>query len=54
MQLFENISMMLSQHGPLIKKYYSATYPLALSYVISKIKEKSIYKLELLLTPFMI
>jgi len=40
MQLFENISMMLSQHGPLIKKYYSATYPLALSYVISKIQRE--------------
>ena len=40
MQLFENISMMLSQHGPLIKRYYSETYPLALSYVISKIQRE--------------
>ncbi|RCK66702.1 Conserved oligomeric Golgi complex subunit 4 [Candida viswanathii] len=40
MQLFESISMMLSQHGPLIKKYYSETYPLALSYVINKIQRE--------------
>lgn len=40
MQLFESISMMLSQHGPLIKRYYSETYPLALSYVINKIQRE--------------
>ncbi|KAK6204845.1 COG4 transport protein-domain-containing protein [Scheffersomyces amazonensis] len=40
MQLFENISMMLSQHGPLIKRYYSSTYPSALNYVITKIQRE--------------
>ncbi|CAI5756453.1 unnamed protein product [Candida verbasci] len=40
MQLFENISMMISQHGPLIKKYYSETYPTALNYVINKIQKE--------------
>ncbi|EMG50659.1 Golgi transport complex subunit, putative [Candida maltosa Xu316] len=40
LQLFESISMMLSQHGPLIKKYYSDTYPSALSYVINKIQRE--------------
>ncbi|KAG7663918.1 COG4 [[Candida] subhashii] len=40
MQLFESISMMLSQHGPLIKRYYSSTYPGALSYVITKIQRE--------------
>lgn len=39
-QLFESISMMLSQHGPLIKRYYSSTYPNALNYVISRIQNE--------------
>ncbi|EGW33385.1 uncharacterized protein SPAPADRAFT_71236 [Spathaspora passalidarum NRRL Y-27907] len=38
-QLFESISMMLSQHGPLIKRYYSE-YPNALTYVITKIQRE--------------
>lgn len=37
-QLFENISMMLSQHGPLIKKYYSTTYDNAIPYVVGKVQ----------------
>ncbi|CAK7891055.1 conserved oligomeric Golgi complex subunit 4 [[Candida] anglica] len=37
-QLFESISMMLSQHGPMIKKYYGSTYPNALVYVLGKIQ----------------
>lgn len=37
-QLFESISMMLSQHAPLIKKYYSETYPNAIVFVIGKIQ----------------
>lgn len=40
MQLFENISMMLSQHAPLIKRHYSSTYPDAISYVITKIQHE--------------
>ncbi|KAI5960543.1 COG4 [Candida pseudojiufengensis] len=40
MQLFENVSMMLSQHGPLIKKYYSLTYPNALTFVVNKIQRE--------------
>ncbi|KAK6457122.1 COG4 transport protein-domain-containing protein [Scheffersomyces xylosifermentans] len=39
-KLFESISMMLSQHGPLIKKYYSSTYPNALNFVITKIQNE--------------
>lgn len=38
MQLFENISLMLSQHAPLIKKYYSSTYEGAIILVITKIQ----------------
>lgn len=38
LQLFESISMMLSHHGPLIKKYYGATYEGALIFVINKIQ----------------
>ena len=37
-QLFENISMMISQHNPLIKRYYGESYPNATSFVISKIQ----------------
>ena len=40
MQLFENVSMMLSQHGPLIKRHYSLTYPDALPFVIRKIQKE--------------
>ncbi|KAI5951904.1 COG4 [Candida jiufengensis] len=40
MQLFENVSMMLSQHGPLIKRYYSSTYPEALTFVVNKIQRE--------------
>lgn len=40
MQLFENISMMLSQHTPLIKKYYSSTYPNAIPFVITRIQHE--------------
>ncbi|KAK6465331.1 COG4 transport protein-domain-containing protein [Scheffersomyces coipomensis] len=40
MQFFESISMMLSQHGPLIKRCYSSTYPNALNYVITKIQRE--------------
>lgn len=40
MQLFENISMMLSQHGPLIKKFYGSTYENAISYVVTKIQHE--------------
>ena len=40
MKLFENISMMLSQHGPLIKKYYGSTYDNAISYVVTKIQHE--------------
>ncbi|CAK9435374.1 uncharacterized protein LODBEIA_P01010 [Lodderomyces beijingensis] len=40
MQLFENVSMMLSQHGPLIKKYYISTYPDALTFVINKLQRE--------------
>lgn len=36
-QFFENISSMLSQHDPLIKRYYKSTYENALFYVITKI-----------------
>ncbi|EGV60123.1 Golgi transport complex subunit 4 [Yamadazyma tenuis] len=38
MQLFENISMMLAQHAPLINRYYASTYSNALPYVINKIQ----------------
>ncbi|RLV96068.1 Conserved oligomeric Golgi complex subunit 4 [Spathaspora sp. JA1] len=38
-QLFESISMMLSQHGPLIKRYYR-DYTNALTYVITKIQRE--------------
>jgi hypothetical protein len=37
-QLFENISIMLSQHAPLIKKYYCQSYPTAIEFVIGKIQ----------------
>lgn len=40
MQLFENISMMLSQHAPLIKRHYSSSYPNAILYVITKIQHE--------------
>lgn len=40
MKLFENISMMLSQHGPLIKKYYGSTYENAITYVVTKIQHE--------------
>lgn len=40
MQLLENISTMLSQHSPLIKRNYSQTYPRAISYVITKIQHE--------------
>ncbi|KAI5954084.1 COG4 [Candida margitis] len=40
MQLFENVSMMLSQHGPLIKRYYASTYPEALIYVVNKLQRE--------------
>lgn len=40
MQLFESVSMMLSQHGPLIRKYYGETYPNATTYVVSKIQRE--------------
>ena len=40
MQLFENVSMMLSQHGPLIKRYYVSTYPDALIYVVNKLQRE--------------
>lgn len=40
MQLFENVSMMLSQHGPLIRKYYGESYPNATTYVVSKIQRE--------------
>lgn len=40
MQLFENVSMMLSQHGPLIKRYYASTYPNALIYVVNKLQRE--------------
>ena len=54
MQLFENISMMLSQHGPLIKNTIVLHIHWHCHMLLAKSKEKSIYKLELLLTPFMI
>ncbi|KAG7195135.1 uncharacterized protein KQ657_003656 [Scheffersomyces spartinae] len=37
-QLFENVLVMLLQHDPLIRKYYSKTYPNAMQYVVSKIQ----------------
>lgn len=37
-QLFANVQIMLSQHDPLIRKYYSSTYPNAMQYVVSKIQ----------------
>lgn len=40
MQLFENVSMMLSQHGPLINKYYGETYPEAMKFVVTKIQRE--------------
>lgn len=40
MQLFENVSMMLSQHGPLINKYYGETYPEAIKFVVTKIQRE--------------
>lgn len=40
MQLFENISMMLSQHAPLINKYYGSTYPDAIPFVIERIQHE--------------
>ena len=36
-QFFENISSMLSQHDPLIKRYYKSTYENALFYVVTRI-----------------
>lgn len=40
MQLFENVSMMLSQHGPLIKRYYASTYSDAMTYVVNKLQRE--------------
>lgn len=40
MKLFENVSMMLSQHGPLINKYYGETYPDAMKFVVTKIQRE--------------
>ncbi|KAI5949972.1 COG4 [Candida theae] len=40
MQLFENVSMMLSQHGPLIKRYYLSTYPDALIFVVNRLQRE--------------
>lgn len=40
MQLFENVSMMLSQHGPLINKYYAQKYPTALTFVVSRVQRE--------------
>lgn len=37
-QLFENISLMLSQHTPLIKRYYEPTYPNSILAIITKIQ----------------
>ncbi|CUM66487.1 uncharacterized protein PRCAT00004153001 [Priceomyces carsonii] len=39
-ELFENISIMLSQHGPLIKKYYGLTYENAIAYVVTRIQHE--------------
>lgn len=38
--LFESVSMMLSQHTPLINKYYGDTYPGAIVYVVTKIQRE--------------
>ncbi|KAJ9109400.1 hypothetical protein QFC19_002151 [Naganishia cerealis] len=38
MNLLENISVMLMQHGPLILKHYNATFTEPLSYVVAKIQ----------------
>lgn len=40
MSLFESMSTMLSQHSPLINKYYGETYPNAVVYVINKIQKE--------------
>lgn len=40
MSLFESVSMMLSQHSPLIIKYYGETYPTAVVYVVNKIQRE--------------
>ncbi|ODV70170.1 COG4-domain-containing protein [Hyphopichia burtonii NRRL Y-1933] len=40
MQLFENVSVMISQHAPLINRYYGSTYPNAIQFVISKIQQE--------------
>lgn len=52
MQLFENISMMLSQHAPLIKKYYGSTYPEAINYVITKIQHQIDSQISLITDSF--
>lgn len=38
--LFESVSMMLSQHTPLINKYYGESYPDAIVYVVQKIQRE--------------
>lgn len=38
--LFESVSMMLSQHTPLIKKHYGESYPNAIVYVVQKIQRE--------------
>ncbi|CAH6723221.1 conserved oligomeric Golgi complex subunit 4 [[Candida] jaroonii] len=52
MQLFENISMMLSQHAPLIKKYYGSSYPDAINYVITKIQHQIDSQISLITDSF--
>lgn len=39
-KLFENVSTMLVQHIPLIRKYYSPSYPKAVHYVLAKIQNE--------------
>lgn len=38
--LFESVSMMLSQHTPLINKHYGESYPNAIVYVVQKIQRE--------------
>lgn len=38
--LFESVSMMLSQHTPLINKHYGESYPNAIAYVVQKIQRE--------------
>lgn len=38
--LFESVSMMLSQHTPMVNKYYGETYPGAIVYVATKIQRE--------------